>query len=76
MDLNKSNDVKKDDVLYNFLRTFQNTFSASSEIRYVSFTTLMQPFKGVSKIFLKYFVKFQKTKYDGLRCSHLGKIVV
>ena len=33
-------------------------------------------FKEVSKTFLKYFVKFQKTKYDGLQSSHLSKIVV
>ena len=33
-------------------------------------------FKEVSKTFLKYFVKFQKTKYDGLQSSLLSKNVV
>ena len=33
-------------------------------------------FKGVSKTFLKYFVKFQKTKYDELRSFVVNKIVV
>ena len=31
--------------------------------------------KGVSKTSLKYFMKFQKTKYDGLQSSLLSKIV-
>ena len=33
-------------------------------------------FIEVSKTFLKYFVKFQKTKYDGLQSTLLSKIVV
>ena len=38
--------------------------------------TCNQSFKRISKTFLKYFAKFQKTKYNGVRSSLLSKIVV
>ena len=35
-----------------------------------------KPFKEVSKTFLKYFVKFQKTEYDEQQSSIFSKIII
>ena len=70
-----------------FLKTFQNTYFYITLIVFSFLGTKMYKFyqillascnhsKRFQKCFLKYFVKFQKTKYDGVRSYLLNKIVV
>ena len=65
-----------------FLKFFQNiyiyitliVFSFLGNKMYKFYHILLIICKGVSKPFIKYFVKFQKTKYDGVRDFLLSKI--